>query len=90
MPDERYQERRKRTLTDEDIEAIREELQCSRCSFTHDEAETLKGLAKNMNRASSLATKTIVTGMVLGFLSMVWLAIKHMVFEFVKNGAIPK
>lgn len=82
-------ERRKRTLTDEDLEALKGAI-CHSCAFTHDEADTLKSLAKNMNRASNLATKTIIAGLVLGFLSMVWLAIKHLAFEVIKNGGMPR
>jgi hypothetical protein len=90
MPNEKEFIPRKNVLTDADIEQLKSLLACSKCAFTHDEADTLKGLAKNMNRATSLATKTIIAGMVLGFLSGTWYAIKHLIFEVIKTGAIPK
>jgi hypothetical protein len=81
---------RKQTLTEADLKALAELLQCSKCSFNHDEADTLRSIAKNMNRATSLATKTIIAGIVLGFLSGTWFAIKHLIFEMLKTGAVPK
>jgi hypothetical protein len=90
MPDDHSYTPRKNVLTEADIEQLKSLLACSKCAFTHDEADTLKGLAKNMNSATSLATKTIIAGMVLAFLSGTWYAIKHLVFEVIKTGAIPK
>lgn len=82
--------KRQQTLTETDLEILAGLLQCSKCSFTHEEADTLKSLSKNMNRASTLATKTIIAGLVLGFLSGTWFAIKHIVLEIIKTGVVPK
>jgi hypothetical protein len=92
MPDAHVEERRRRTrtLTDGDLEALVEALQCTKCSFNHDEAETLRSIARNTNTASKLATRTIITGIVLGFLGLVWFALTHLANEIIKTGTIPK
>jgi hypothetical protein len=93
-PEERMSEKqfveRAMTLTDADLEALRDVLQCSKCAFSHDESDTLRSLARNMNRASSLATKTIVTGLVMSVLTLTWFSLKHIVLEFIKNGGVIK
>ena len=78
------------TLTEADIDALKEVLKCSNCAFTHNESDTLRAMARNVNRATSVATKTIVTGMVMSILTLTWFALKHIVLEFIKNGGVIK
>jgi len=85
-----HQERRRRTLTDGDLEALVDALQCTRCSFNNEEAEVLRSIARNTNTASKLATRTIITGIVLGFLGLIYFALERLALELLKNGAIPK
>ena len=99
MPEE-HPIKRQATLTQADLEALAVMLNCTKCAFTHDEsdalrllgnrdiADTLKSIASNTNKATNLATKTIITGMVLATLSLTWFALKHVVMEFLKVGAI--
>lgn len=79
------------TLTPEDIEAIRQSMVCHAtggdCAFTQEEIETLRSLARNTNTAAKLATRTIITGMVLGTLSMIWMALKYW-FSAVLSGKL--
>lgn len=79
-----------RTLTAADLEAIRTTVECAKCSFTHDEADTLKSLAKNINTATRLSTKVIITGLVMGFLGGVWFALKHVLFDLIATGKVTK
>lgn len=90
MPDERYENRRAQTLTDKDLEILSEKLQCAKCSFTHDQADTLRSLASNINTATKLSTKIIITGLVMGFLGGVWFAVKHVLLDIVVSGKFPK
>lgn len=90
MPDERYENRRSRTLTDEDIELLSEKLQCAKCSFNNDEADTLRHLANNINTATKISTKIIITAMVMGFLGGIWFAIKHVVMDALATGKLPR
>jgi hypothetical protein len=92
-----YENRRHKTLTEDDIQAIASLLQCNKCAFTHDQADALKNIASkdmtdtlgmiasNTNKATSLATKTIITGIVLGTLSLTWISLKHFAFEWIRG-----
>lgn len=65
MPDERYQERRKRTLTDEDIELLRNEFTChNKCSFTQEEVLFVRDWLETMKTAKSEVVKFIVKGII--------------------------
>ena len=90
MPDKRYEERRERTLTDADLEELSARLQCAKCSFNHEEADTLRNLAKNINTATKLSTKIIITGIVMGVLSGIWFAVKHVLIDMLATGKIPR
>jgi hypothetical protein len=81
---------RAQTLTAADLEALRDLLQCSKCVFPHDESDTLRSIARNANRASSIATRAIITGMVMSIITLTWFALKHIVLEFIKNGGVIK
>lgn len=95
-------ERRQQVLTEADLEAIRSTIKCETCAFTHEEADalrniankdvadTLGNLAKNINTATKLSTKIIITGVVLGVFSGVWFAIKQMLLNILATGKLPK
>lgn len=81
---------RQNVLTQADLEELKNLMQCTKCSFNHDEADTLKNLAKNINTATKLSTKVIITGIVLGTLSMIWFAVKHVIFDLLATGKVPR
>ena len=66
MPDERYEERRKRTLTDADLEHLREIFICNGCSFTHEEVQFVKDWLETAKTAKSEIIKFVVKGIVYG------------------------
>jgi hypothetical protein len=85
-----FPEKRKMVLTQYDLDALTERLQCVKCSFNHDEADTLRNLAKNINTATKLSTKIIITGLVMGFLGGVWFAVKHVFIDFMLTGKLTR
>jgi len=78
--------RRKSVLTEDDLLAIQEVLSCSKCSFTADEADTLKSFAKNVNRTQKIAFVIIVTSVVTSILAGVVAAIKYYIVNFLMKG----
>lgn len=83
-------ERRQQVLTEADLEAIRESIRCEKCVFSHDVADTLNGLARNINTATKLSTRIIITGIVAGVLSGIWFAVKHVLLDALASGKLPK
>ena len=76
-------ERRKRTLTDADIEALKESLTCNTCKFSDDQAGTLLSIANNVNTTQKVAGKFIIYGLVAttlgGIGAGIVMAVKHFI-----------
>ena len=87
MPDhEKEHIPRKQTLTEADLETLRDLLTCNKCSFSTEQTDTLRGLAENSTTAQKLSTKIIISGMILGVFSGILFALKHLFFEALKTG----
>ena len=76
-------ERRRRTLTEADLEALRESLSCQTCKFSSDQADTLTSIANNVNTTQKVAGKFIIYGLVAttlgGIGAGIVMAIKHFI-----------
>ena len=79
---------RRTTLTEHDIEAIVAAVKCNRCSFTPDEAVTLKKFASSVNRTERFASWLIIAGIVTGVLTGIWVSIKYYVINAVMRGGV--
>ena len=67
MPDERYLERRKRTLTDDDIEHLQSIFMChNKCSFTQEEVQFVKDWLETAKTAKSEIVRFVVKGIIYG------------------------
>jgi len=82
-------ERRKMTLTEADIESIREAMACHTCSFSADQVATLKSTADNLNSTQKIATRFIIYGLVVSVLGGMGFALKHIAVEIMATGKIP-
>lgn len=72
-------ERRRRTLTDEDIAAISAALRndhCA-CSFTDEEVQAIRGLVELMKETRSYVLKGVVSVFVIGIFTILALGFKQ-------------
>lgn len=83
------QERRKMTLTEADLEALRDSLSCHTCKFSTDQAQVLQSIADNVSTTQKVATKFIIYGMVAAVFGGIWFAIKHLAVEIIHTGQVP-
>lgn len=60
-------ERRKRTLTDADIEAIKELSHCQMCAFNAEEVQFVKNWLQTAKEAKSEFVKWIVRSLIVAF-----------------------
>lgn len=86
-------DRRKRTLTEADIEALQETLVCHACTFSEPQKITLKGVADNINLGNKIATRFIIYSIVAtsigGAVGGVIYAIKKFIIDVVSTGGGP-
>lgn len=74
-----YPERRRRTLTDEDIAAISLALRndhCA-CSFTDEEVQAIRGLVELMKETRSYILKGVISVFVVGVFTILALGFKQ-------------
>ena len=82
-----YPERRKRTLTDEDLDTLADMLRCQKCAFSPDEVAFVKGWLDTAKTAKSEVIKWIVKMFIItiGLMCGLWVAIKMDLFKIVKG-----
>ena len=71
MSEEQVERRSARCLTEEDLQAIIDRLECRSCKFSPEQAETLRSLSTNMNNSQRIATKIIMVGVIGTVLSVI-------------------
>ena len=78
-------ERRRRTLTDEDLEAISEKMRCHSCSFSPEEVQFVKDWLDTAKTAKSEVVKWLVRMIliVIGLIAGIQVAIKMGFFRIV-------
>ena len=83
-----WEEKRRMTLTQDDLDAISERFQCVSCQFTKDEADTLKKFATSVNRTQKIASWLIITGVVTSVFTGIYHAIKYYVINVIMKDGV--
>lgn len=75
---EDFEEKRKRVLTDADLEALADHLQCAKCAFTSEEVIFVKDWLDTAKTAKSEVIKWVVKGIIIfiGLIAGLQVAIK--------------
>ena len=83
------EERRKHTLTDEDINKIVEAVKTHihHCSFTPEQLDALRGIANGVNKTQKIASAMIIVAVVGTVLSGLGKAIYYYFVEIFVKGA---
>lgn len=80
-------ERRRRTLTDEDIDTLADMLRCQKCAFSPEEVAFVKGWLDTAKTAKSEVIKWVVKMFIIaiGLMCGLWVAIKMDLFKAIKG-----
>lgn len=78
-----------RTLSDADLEALREAMACHTCSFSAEQVNTLHSVANNVGQTQKVAAKILIYGFVASILGGLWFAVKQLVITIVTTGKLP-
>ena len=78
-----------RTLSDADLEALRETMACHTCSFSADQVNTLHSIANHVGQTQKVATKILIYGFVASILGGIWIAVKQLVITILTTGKLP-
>lgn len=86
MTETEHKEKRKAVLTEADLEAIAERIQCNNCAFSEAESATLRSFAKSINTTQRVASWVIITGTVTAVLSGIWKAVTFYLNNVILKG----